>query len=282
MLAFRNSVFSKLSCLVAVSTLFTLALAPVQAQQYAGTANRRVTTTGDISSGKLKPKINPLRGLNFSTLGLFGDAEVFGQFNPPRQFIFALPNFAGRGLDFSNMTFDEYLSLVANSYELSDSSDYLFRFQVFNEVTAANPNFIPTFQQVLDAHRQDFVAGGGFLPLQGAPVTPTNPDDLPAPFEPLDPPFTPFPTGATADTTGTNNSPGNTGTDTSAATLLADSGILTDTQLNDAINLIDQASASSASQTAPQQAASVAVVPEPATLSLLVAGATALVGRRRH
>ncbi len=263
-----------------MSALITLGAAPVQAQQYAGTRNSRIGTLGDISANKINVKTSTTFGLNFRTLGLFGDSEGFGQFSFPRPFIFALPDFSGAGHDFDGVTFDEYLNFVANSYELSDSSDYLFRFQVQNEVSAANPGFVPTFQQVIDAHQQDFVAGGGFLPLSGIPVTPTNPDDLPAPFEPLGPPFTPFPTGAAADPTGTTDPPDTTGTDdTSAATLLAGSGVLTGTELADALDLIEQGSAS---QAAAQQAANVAVVPEPATLGLLVAGATVLVGRRRR
>jgi PEP-CTERM motif len=321
-IAIRISVFSKLSSLMAVSAVLTVGVVePVQAQLYSGTRNSRIGTLGDLTGQKLRPQLRGLPGLNFSTLGLFGDAEVFGQFSFPRPFIFALPNFSGAGLDFNGVTFEEYLTLVANSYELSDSSDYLNRFSfqnpnsvVGNLLLNESPSLSAEFDQRLTGeidrlraqfgvddlnnlppellpsvnlsfqsfrfnliqeleilaperlHKEDFVAGGGFLPLVGEPVTPINPDDIVID----DPVFTPFPTDALADPTGT---------DTSVEELLTDAGILTDIELNDALELIDQVSAS---QAAPQTAANVSVVPEPATLGLLVAGAMAVVGRRRH
>ncbi len=271
MVVIRNSMISKLSCVLAVAVMASVDVAPVQAQQYAGTRNSRQGSIGDIDAKKLNAQIEKIPGLNFRPIGLFGDAgfdDPFRPFEAPGFFTYPLPNFAGAGHDFNGMTFDEYLTLVANSYTHLDSSEYLFRFQVQNEISAANPGFIPTFDQVVGVHQQDFLDGGGFFPLTGGPATPVLPPD---PTDPVDPPvFTPFPTGDTTDPTDG---------DSSASTLLENSGILTDAELADAINLIE---AAGASESAPPPAALVSNVPEPATLGLLVATGTALIGRRRR
>ena len=278
MVVIRNSMISKLSCVLAVAVMATVDVAPVQAQQYAGTRNSRQGTIGDISNKKLTAQIVKLSGLNFRPMGLFGDAgfdDPFRPFEQPSLFIYALPNFADAGLDFNGMSFDEYLTLVANSYTHTNSSDYLFRFQFQNEVSAANPGFVPDFNQVIQVHQQDFLAGGGFLPLPDDAVTPV----IPVPDGPEEPPvFTPFPTGEPAEDT-TDDPTDNTSSDTSAASLLEGSGVLTDIELADALDILNQASAS---ESAPESAPVVSAVPEPATLGLLIAAGTALIGRRRR
>jgi len=264
-----------LFCAAGAAAVLTLSVTPAQAQQFTGFRNSRVGTNGDISSIKLRPQIRPLPGLNFSTLGLFGDAEVVGQFNFPQPFIFALPDFAGAGLDFTGVSFPDYLTLVANSYDLASSTDYLQRFQFQNIVTAQNPGFIPTFQQVIQAHQQDFLAGGGFLPLSGTPVTPTKPEDLPPTFTPIDPVFT---TPLIPKTTGAGNP--DTNTDTSSAGELA--GVIGDATGLTLDNTTGLAIPAGASQAAAAAAASVSVVPEPAALGLLAMGSFALLGRVRR
>lgn len=275
MISIRIPVLSRLLCVAAVSAMLTLTTAPADAQQATRNGNNRIGTIGDLAAGKLNPNIRRLRGLNFATLGLFGDAEVFGQFNAPRPFIFPLPDFSGAGLDFTGVSFDEYLTLVANSYRLTSSADYLLLFQFQNEVSALNPDFVPTFNQVIQAHQQDFLAGGGFLPF-GAPTIPTPPAPEPEPFVPFEPVFT---TPLVPVTTVTQN--------TSSAGLLA-----AEIAPGDTLNIASPHELSldldtglvvlaSASQPA-SPAANVSVVPEPATLGLLTLGATALLTRSRR
>ncbi len=322
MMSIRISKVSKLFCVAGAATLLVLTTTPAQAQQFSGFRNSRVGTLGDLSSIKLRPLIRPLPGLSFSTLGLFGDAEAFRPFEAPDLFIFAIPNFSGAGLDFNGVTFDEYLNLVANSYEVSDRDIYknafLFNnsysvannrnfFNFYDDLTGVFDLFLTDRQAFFDAnpqltandrirftldpsalpsdlndaafnriHAGDFLAGGGFFPLSGDPVTPTNPEDVPPPFEPIDPVFT---TPLIPKTAGAGDS--DTNTDTSSAGELA--GIIGDSTgltLDDTTGLA--AVPASASQAAAAPAASVSVVPEPATLGLLAVGSLALFGRSRR
>jgi PEP-CTERM motif len=280
-IAIRIPVCSKLLCIAAVSAMITLTASTADAQQVARNGNRKVSTIGELQRGKLNPNIRRLRGLNFSTLGLFADSEVFGQFNAPQPFIFPLPDFSGAGLDFTGVSFDEYLTLVANSYELTDSSDYLFRFQFQNEVSAVNPGFVPTFDQVVQAHQQDFVNGGGFLPFAD-PTNPTVPEPKPDPFVPLDPIFTTPLIPKTPVASASDSSP------------VASAGLLAAEIANASADpdTLAPASASLAESTASNltlgnwnpgtPAGAVSVVPEPATLGLLALGATVLMARSRR
>ncbi len=161
---------------VAVAVMIMVAVAaPASAQQYAGTRNQEIGTVGDMPAFLLKPNTKATRlSLRFGPAQLFGDSEVFS-FNPPRPFVFPLPDFAERGFDFTDMTYEEYLTFVANSYELQVPLDYLFRFQIQNSVTAEFPDFIPTFDDITSVHQSDFLAGGGYLPLPGGPTIPSPP-----------------------------------------------------------------------------------------------------------
>jgi PEP-CTERM motif len=167
--------------LTAVASLLLIA-DQSNAQQASFNGNVRVGTFGDISQGKLSARTRAFFGLRLGPGGLFGDAEVFGDFSQPRQFVFPLPNFSGAGLDFNGVTFQEYLQLVANSYEVADINDYLFRFSFLNEISAASPGFIPSQDQIIQVHQNDFVAGGGFLPLPPDFITPDP--ILPTPLVP--------------------------------------------------------------------------------------------------
>jgi len=236
------SLTKPLIVLVAVASLL-MVTAQSSAQQVSGNGNSIIGTTGDISLSKLRPNVVRSFSPRFGPGGLFADAEVFG-FSQPRQFVFPLPNFAGAGLDFNGVTFNEYLLLVANSYEVADINDYLFRFSFLNEITAQTPSFIPTQAQVIQIHQNDFLAGGGFLPIPGNPIIPEPilPQPLPGPIIPGDdgPIFDPFP-----------GSP------------------------------IVPISASSASGSSAPIVAS--LVPEPATLALVTMGAGLMLKRtRRH
>ena len=77
MVVIRKSMISTLSCVFAVALMGAVDVAPVQAQQYAGTSNSRQSSIGDIDQKKLNAQIEKLPGLNFGTIGLFGDAEIF-------------------------------------------------------------------------------------------------------------------------------------------------------------------------------------------------------------
>lgn len=288
MVIIRKSLMCKLSCVLAVVAMVAVDVAPVQAQQYAGTRNSRQNSIGDIDSNKLNAKVRSVPGLRFGPGALFVDSEIYGQFSAPRPFIYSLPQYSSAGLSFDGVTYPEYLNLVANSYGLSDTDLYKNLFLFGNSFSVNNQaNFYEQYDDLVDiqqffindfaafgdafeltieeqvryltdpsalpsdlndaafdrAHQQDFLTGGGFFPLSGGPVTAGK-----------DPEFTPLPTN---DPVG----------DTSAATLLEGADIL------------NQASAS---QEAPESAPVVSAVPEPATLGLLVAGATALIGRRRR
>jgi hypothetical protein len=269
-IAIRISVLSKLSCIVAASCMLTLGAMPADAQQYRGTRNSTIGTIGDLPNGLIRPRVKPNYNLRFGPRGLFRGSELFGQFSAPRQFVFGLPDFSGAGHDFTDVSFDDYLTFVANSYQVADSADYLLRFQFLNEVTAQAPDFIPTFSQVVQAHQQDFIAGGGFLPF-GAPTIPTIPEPEPEPFEPFDPVF-PGPFDVVDN--------GDSDSDTSSASQLAAEIVPVGGDLGgDADTGVIVPTSASQSQA---QAANVSAVPEPATLGLLALGATALLGRSRR
>lgn len=168
---------------------------PAEAQQYRGSGNSRVSTIGDMPSGLLKARVRRGYSLNFSNLGLFGDAEVYPVYdatNAPAYFIFPLPDFSGAGLDFTGMSFDSYLDMVARSYESTSVGDYLLQFIYQNEFTAQT-GYTPQYSEVIQVHQNDFLAGGGYLPLSGGPTIPVDPDDLPVvdEFEPFFNPLTP-------------------------------------------------------------------------------------------
>ena len=327
MVVIRKAIISKLSCLLAVAAMASLDVAPAQAQQYAGTRNSKQGTIGDLSASKLSSRVERVHNLRFGTMGLFVDAGADDPFRPfeiPNPFIYALPNFSGAGLNFDGMTFDEYLTLVANSYENTNSGEYLSGFafrnasafngellfpnspSLLNEFNVRNDNQLDQFRDqfgvsdlndlppeilpfvndqyqqfrsslfqelegraLLRLHEEDFLAGGGYLPLPTDTVTPVIPVEEPTePTEPTEPPvFDPFPTG----------------TDTSAATLLENSGVLSGDDLTGALDILNQAGGSqSESQASSQSAPAASTVPEPTTLGLLVAAGTALIGRRRR
>ncbi len=313
MVVIRKSMISTLSCVFAVALMGAVDVAPVQAQQYAGTSNSRQSSIGDIDQKKLNAQIEKLPGLNFGTIGLFGDAEVFVFPGAPRPFIYSLPQYADSGLSFDGVSYNEYLNLVANSYGLTDTELYKYLFLNSNSFSVANQaNFYQQYGDLVGihqlflsdfsafqatynlgtetlvryltdpfalpsdlndaafdrAHQLDFLAGGGYFPLPNTPITPNT--------DPVDPPeFEPFPTNDPVATDETADP----AADTSAATLLEGADVLTDDELADALDILNQASAS---QDAADSAPVVSVVPEPATLGLLLAGATALIGRRRH
>lgn len=233
---------------IAVVMCLASAAAPTFAQQYLGPRHQEIGTVGDLPAFLLKPGIKSTGlSLDFGPTGLFRDADVY-DFKLPDPFIFPLPGFAERGVDFTGKTFEEYLTYVANSYDLVDYIDYLFRFQVQNSVTAEFPDFIPSLDQVYSVHQQDFLAGGGYLPLPGEPTIPGEPYvELPDPTLPditlPEPPFDP----------------------------------LDDPTIPGASAIADEVT-SSASQ---QMAAAVSVVPEPATLGLIALGAAGCLIRRR-
>lgn len=194
----RISVLTKI-VLVAAAALIIMPGTPAQAQRYRGTRNSEVGTIGDVSASKFSARTSRSYGISFTNLGLFVDSEVFVFPGAPSPFIFPLPDFSGSGWDFDGKTFDEYLDAVATNYRISSAGEYLFRFQLQNEFSVANPDFLPpTFEQVLQVHRNDFTAAGGYLPLGGLPTTPFVP--LPGDVAPdPDPPFTPLPTGDSQD-----------------------------------------------------------------------------------
>lgn len=273
----RFSITSKMF-LVAAAALFLVPATPTHAQFFAGTGNSRIGTIGDIDGSRLANRVNRSFGLNLSTLGLFGDAEVFPEFRPPRPFIFSLPNFSS-SQDFTGVSFNDYLERVAGSFGLS-VNDYLLQFQFQNEVSAANPGFIPTFQQVIQAHQSDFLAGGGFLPF-APPRVPADPRDKPGEFTPIEPIFTTplIPAtgaGSETDTTTDTNDVANLATEIVDGTLnIDDSGALT---LSTGNVLVESTSANQSAASA----ANVAVAPEPATLGLLTLGTGMMLGRRRR
>ena len=226
----------------------------VQAQQYISANNSQITTVGDIASNKLKPDIYRFFGPQYGPSGLFADSEIFFiDFGPGSPFIFPLPEFSAAGHDFTGMTFEDYMLLVANSYELDNVNDYFLMFTYQNEVTAEFPDFIPNYTQVLQVHQNDFVAGGGYLPLADPtipgpiynpiPDDPTIPDSDPDDFTPLpDDPIIPG-----DDDDGSFPRPESSASDEIAASTYS----------------------------------LVSVVPEPASLGLMMLGAGALLARSR-
>lgn len=262
----RNSV--SFGLLPAVAALLLLVSAvPVQAQQFDYfNTNSEVGTIGDMDDGKIKPPVNKVYRLNFGAAPLFAGSELY---DPPsfKPYIFPLPDFSSRN-EYFDISFEDYLNQVASSYGLS-LNDYLFQFQFQNEVTAENPDFIPTFQQVIQVHQNDFRAGGGFLPFD-KPTIPQKPQDDPDAFEPLDPIFRPLPTGD--DTTETESDINN---DASLASQIVGGGTLTLDNTGsltlEGNNIVGEG----------LTVANVAVVPEPATLGLLTLGAVIMLGRRR-
>ncbi len=316
MISIRTCGFSKLLCVAAVSALPVLAGTPVHAQQFAGFSNTRVATAGDLATGgKLNPRIRALPGLNFSTIGLFGDSEVFGQFSAPRQFIFALPDFSGAGLDFSEMTFDEYLNLVANSYELADSADYLARFTFQNPLSTTGnflftdfPDLIAEFNgrragevnrleaqfgvtdlnelppqllSVINAQFQSFESAV-IQSLESRAAEVLHEEDFTAGGGFLKFTERPAPTGGDVPLDGplTPRGDGDTSDTSDDGQLASDIAPIVDSLGGDngGADIVVPTSASQG-QT---QAANVSVVPEPATLGLLALGATAMLVRRRR
>jgi len=301
---------SKLLITGSAMALLMVCSLPAEAQQYRGGGNNRIRSVGDIAPGKINPKVN----LRFRTQGLFSDSEVFGQFSAPRPFLFSVPNFAERGLDFSGLTFEEYLDVVANTYEMESGGEYFFRFGFANTLSARGELLYQTVpslvdevelaveterQRILDVlevdsfaqietdelrqlakdqlefirfsegqarqsqalrevHENDYLAGGGFFRLVGdptipGPVFPGLPGDPTVPDLP-DPDFPGLPDPDAPDDPDFPGLP----TDSLVA---QDSGSL------------DEVVGS---------ARGVVFVPEPATLGLMVLGATSLLSRSRR
>jgi hypothetical protein len=299
---------------VAASLLF-VTIAPVEAQQYRGSGNNVIGTIGDLPTGKVTSRTSRSFGLNYSRLGLFGDAEVYPVYDGPNPYIYPLPSFGSRQ-DYTGISFEEYLEQVAKSYGHSVER-YLSEFTFQNEYSMANgvplyegfqdlsqvaqyyriggleliktyfpdyasDNADELFKKISDealkrVHENDFRAGGGFLPL-GDPI---DPQDVPPTFEPLPndgtigpdgEPYEPLPVPGEEDDTDDLN-------DTAAlAAEVAQSSTL------------DQAAAASlaaetlglSESSSASGSASVALVPEPATIGLLTLGAGAMLGRRRR
>jgi hypothetical protein len=254
---------------VVAALLLLVAAAPVQAQwfDYYNT-NSEIGTIGDLADSKIKSPVNKVYRLNFGASPLFAGSELY---DPPsfKPYIFPLPDF-GSTNEYFGVSFEEYLNKVAGSYGLSLDT-YLFQFQYQNEYTATY-GYVPQLSEVIQVHQNDFVAGGGFLPF-GDPTIPQKPQDDPNEFEPLDPIFRPLPTGD--DTTETESDINN---DANLASEIVGGGTVNIDESGTVTldgNLLVGDSAS-------QSAASVAVVPEPATLGLLTLGTGLLLGRRRR
>ncbi|GAB4197277.1 MAG: hypothetical protein Kow00105_11370 [Phycisphaeraceae bacterium] len=260
--------FSCKSLLALTLVVMFVAAPTAQAQQFRGSGNSKIPTIAEMPGSKLKPRIRQSFGLNLRPLGLFRDAEVF-DFGTFRPFIFPLPNLSSRE-EFIDISFEEYLEKVAGSYGL-DVGTYLTQFQFQNEFTAQNPFFVPTFDQVIDVHRQDFAAGGGFLPLP-EPTIPQPPAEEPADdFEPLEPIFT----TPLTPLTGTDSS-----TTTADVAALAQNIVGNDVPVGDGDGADAPILPVGASQSA-APVANVTLVPEPASLGLLSMGASLLLIRRR-
>lgn len=266
----RTSFMTTIFASVAAALLLATAT-PSQAQQYAG-ANERIGTIGDIASSKLRPGIRSIPGLNFSTLGLFADAEVY-DYSMPSPFVFPMPVFGYSGWDFSHDNYEDYLNTVASAYDLADGQTYRDWFVAQNVYSMTNGlpllsgfddlsqkyTFYQTYGDMFfqyyypdenpatlfrdlnyeafdRLHQADFMAGGGFYPFVDKAI--------PEPI--VTDPFVPFEGDPVIPTT------------------------------LDAV----QAEAASASQSA-SQAAAVVAVPEPATLGLMTLGATMLMTRSK-
>lgn len=250
----RNSVIKSLSLSLVAAAAMLMQTAPAQAQYRVGSGNSEIGTIGDIPTINLSPKIKQLPGLNLRPVGLFPDSEIYPYFDPdnaPAPFIFGLPNF-GETMDFTGVTFEEYLETVARSYRVQDLtygtsfSDVDVYFDLFtrqNEVTHEFPDFIPTFSQVLQVHQQDFLAGGGYLPIPNETRQAVDPPEDPIEFEP-------FPNDGTIGF--------------------------------DPIDPVVPDSPFRGNSEEESTAAAVSVVPEPATLGLLTLGAAACLSRRRR
>ena len=272
----RISVLTKI-VLAAAAALILIPDTPAQAQRYRGGRNSVVGTIGDMPDSKFRAQTR--RSFDrFSTRGLFGGSEFLFEPFDRRIFVYPMPVFSDAGHDFTGKSFDEYLNIVAGSYGLTNAGDYLFRFQVHNAFTIEF-DYVPTFDEVLNVHQTDFLAGGGYLPIPGDPTIPTDPDDLPKPFEPIEPIFTqPLIPRDTAD-----QDTGDAGTTVDVvetAALAADIAATLDDPAT-AQALLDAVAPASASQAA-QQAPAVAVVPEPASLALITLGAAGVLSRARR
>ncbi len=322
MVFIRISVLSRLLCAAAVLALPVLAATPAQGQFFTGFSNTRIATAGDMATGgKLNPRIAQLPGLNFSTLGLFGDAEVFGQFSFPRPFIFALPDFSGAGLDFTETSFNEYLTLVANSYRIADTDTYKNSFLFTNSFSITNNRnffgFYDDLQGAFDLFQADlgaFLNANPQLTVNERIRFATDPTALPSDlndaafnrihgadflagggFPGFGAPFTP--TGTVGDSSvplpgpltppgdADDSGTGSGSTDTAGISEFAAAIAPVDDGLDDGSpgdGDTEFLAAASASQAQPTPAANVSVVPEPATLGLLAMGGFALLGRSRR
>jgi len=278
----------------AVASLLMLA-DHADAQQLITNSNPTVGTFGDISQSKLRARVNSAFGLRLGPGGLFGDAEVFGNFSQPRPFIFPLPDFAGAGLSFADATFAEYLDLVVQTYGLPDEAAYknIFLAQNVFSVTNNLPFFFtfPDLQQrwfgfpdsvkplVLSSlndtafdrfHKSDFRTGGGFLPASETETPGADPADGVGPQLPKDPfglpIIPPGPTDTTDDTTD----------DTTTDPIFMPFPEPTIPTLPGGLT------SSSLSAPTPAPTASVSLVPEPATLGLMSLGITLILKRSRR
>lgn len=144
-----------------------------------------------------------------------------------------------------------YISYYENYFGVTDLSQlspdvYSYAISLLNTALTADANNLEP-QAILAVHQEDFIAGGGYIPLPGEATVPSDPfptlDDptIPDVPDPAPPDFTPFP----------------------------DPAATAETQTADAVTSSES-----------RQPASVAV-PEPATLGLLSLAAAGCLIRRR-